>query len=72
MMNQFFTILLSKHLRKVVSSPTYNAERLDEMHRKIQYWRNSKAEANTVAGRDYCNLMMNCYLARYKYYLTRK
>lgn len=70
-MNALITAFKSKQLRKKVSSPGYYLERLNEMNSKIQYWLLSLKEANTTAGRTYCNMMVDMYLKRYRFYLNK-
>ena len=70
-MNELITAFKSKHLRKKISSPGYYLERLNEMNGKIQYWLLSLRETNTVAGRNYCNMMVNMYLKRYQFYINK-
>lgn len=70
-MNTFFTTLRVKSLRKRISSPGYHLYRLNEMNSKIQYWLLSLRETNTVAGRNYCNMMVNMYLKRYQFYINK-
>lgn len=70
-MKTFFTTLKIKYLRKTISSEEYNIQRLNDMNGKVQYWILSQKHANTVAGRNFCSLMVNMYMKRYQYYINK-
>lgn len=71
MNNSWKDTFKSKMLRKRISSSGYHLRRLNETNNKIQYWILSLQEANTKAGRKYCSEMINMYLKRYIFYLTK-
>ena len=70
-MQNLINILKIKYIRKIITSGGYSFQRLNDMNGKVQYWLLSQQQANTIAGRTYCNMMVNMYMKRYQYYINK-
>lgn len=70
-MQNFLNTLKVKYIRKTITAEGYGLQRLNTMNGKVQYWLLSQQHANTTAGRNYCNMMVDMYLRRYKYYINK-
>lgn len=70
-MDTLFNTFKVKFMRRTIKQDGYNLRRLNDMNEKVQYWILSQQHANTTAGRNYCNLMVNMYMKRYQYYINK-
>lgn len=70
-MDTLFNTLKVKFIRRTIKQDDYNLQRLNDMNGKVQYWVLSQQHANTTAGRNYCNMMVNMYMKRYQYYINK-
>ena len=70
-MSNILTTIKTKYAKRIILSEGYCFDRLNKMDGEIQYWKRSQQHATTNAGRNYCNMMINMYLHRYKYYINK-
>lgn len=70
-MQNLINTLKIKYIRKIITSGGYSFQRLNDMNGKVQYWLLSQQQANTIAGRTYCTMMVNMYMKRYQYYINK-
>ena len=70
-MDTLFNTLKVKFIRRTIKQDGYNLQRLNDMNGKVQYWILSQQHANTTAGRNYCNMMVDMYMKRYQYYINK-
>ena len=70
-MSTILTAIKTRLARRIILNEGYYFDRLNRMNGEIQYWKRSHQHANTVAGRNYCNMMMNMYMKRYQYYINK-
>lgn len=70
-MDTLFNTFKVKFIRRTIKQDGYNLQRLNDMNEKVQYWILSQQHANTTAGRNYCNMMVNMYMKRYQYYINK-
>lgn len=70
-MSTILTAIKTRLTRQIILDKGYYFDRLNRMNGEIQYWKRSYQHANTVAGRNYCNMMVNMYMKRYQYYINK-
>ena len=70
-MQEFFNTLRIKYIKKTITAEGYGLQRLNYMNSKVQYWILSQKHSNTIAGRNFCNMMVNMYVKRYQYYINK-